>query len=89
MYVQVWGVPTTLMQCEWLGERVAAVDVSRAICNVIHDKEDAGWGPNAVFRFPKYGGTGAIWKSVSSLLPPEKQVRADCKDRGRLMFPAA
>ena len=40
------------MQCEWLGERVAAPDVGRAITNVLHNREDAGWGPNAVFRFP-------------------------------------
>lgn len=38
------------MQAEWLGERVATVDVDRAISNVILGKEDAGWGPNAVFR---------------------------------------
>lgn len=72
---QVWAVPTTHMQCEWLGERVATVDVTRAITNVIHGKEDAGWGPNAVFRFPKQGGTGAIWKGVAALLPADKQVR--------------
>jgi hypothetical protein len=39
-----------MMQCDWLGERVATVDVDRAIANVINSKEDAGWGPNAVFR---------------------------------------
>ena len=49
---KVWAVPTTHMQCGWLGERVAAPDVTRAIANVLHNKEDAGWGPNAVFRFP-------------------------------------
>lgn len=70
---KVWAVPTTMMQCEWLGERVATVDVTRAIANVIHEKEDAGWGPNAVFRFPTQGGTGAIWKGVAKLLPPSKQ----------------
>ena len=32
------------------------------------------WGPNAVFRFPLEGGTGAIWKGVSKLLPQDKQV---------------
>ena len=63
------------MQCEWLGERVATVDVTRAISNVIHGKEDAGWGPNAVFRFPLEGGTGGIWKAVAKLLPQEKLVR--------------
>jgi len=73
-FPQVWAVPTTAMQCEWLGERVATVDITRAISNVIHNKEDAGWGPNAVFRFPKRGGTGAIWKGVARLLPADKQV---------------
>ena len=70
---KVWAVPTTEMQCEWLGERVATVDVDRAITNVINNKEDAGWGPNAVFRFPTSGGTGSIWKGVSNLLPTECQ----------------
>jgi protoporphyrinogen oxidase len=70
---KVWAVPPKEMQCEWLGERVATVDVNRAISNVINNKEDAGWGPNAVFRFPLEGGTGAIWKGVSRLLPKDKQ----------------
>lgn len=70
---KVWAVPTNMMQCNWLGERVATVDVDRAITNVINNKEDAGWGPNAVFRFPKNGGTGAIWKGVAKLLPAENQ----------------
>ena len=61
------------MQCDWLGERVATVDITRAINNVIVNKEDAGWGPNAIFRFPLQGGTGAIWKGVSRLLPKDKQ----------------
>ena len=72
--LQVWAVPPKEMQCEWLGERVATVDVDRAIKNVIHNKEDAGWGPNAVFRFPLEGGTGGIWKGVARLLPQDKQV---------------
>jgi hypothetical protein len=71
---QVWAVPTTLMQCGWLGERVATVDLPRAIANVVHGREDAGWGPNAVFRFPKRGGTGAVWRAVAALLPDERQV---------------
>ena len=75
---QVWAYPTTAMQCEWLGERVATVDATRAITSVIQGKEDAGWGPNAVFRFPLEGGTGAIWKAVARLLPKDKQVCACC-----------
>lgn len=64
------------MQCEWLGERVATVDVARAVAGVVTGREDAGWGPNAVFRFPLHGGTGAIWRGVSRLLPRRKQARS-------------
>ncbi|KAF8067290.1 cyclin-C1-1 [Scenedesmus sp. PABB004] len=70
---KVWACPPAEMQCAWLGERVATVDVRRAIANVVHRRADAGWGPNAVFRFPRRGGTGAIWKAVASLLPRDKQ----------------
>ena len=57
---KVWAVPTPLMQCKWLGERVATADVRKAIGNVLRGGEDAGWGPNAVFRFPTESGTGAV-----------------------------
>ena len=70
---KVWAFPTVDMQCSWLGERVATADTSRVIRNVLTKKDDAGWGPNAVFRFPNEGGTGAIWKKVAKLLPDEKQ----------------
>mmetsp|Transcript_21479 Transcript_21479/g.19544 ORF Transcript_21479/g.19544 Transcript_21479/m.19544 type:complete len:493 (-) Transcript_21479:1185-2663(-) len=70
---KVWAIPTELMQCSWLGERVATANVSKVIENVLRNKTESGWGPNAVFRFPQYGGTGAIWKKVSNLLPTNKQ----------------
>ncbi|WZN62748.1 putative adrenodoxin reductase [Chloropicon roscoffensis] len=70
---KVWAVPTPDMQCAWLGERVATVNVSKAIANVLHNREEGNWGPNAIFRFPKEGGTGAIWKGVGRLLPKDKQ----------------
>jgi len=70
----VWAIEPRNMQCDWLGERVATVDVTRAISNVLHGKEDAGWGPNAVFRFPLEGGTGGIWKAVASVLPQKRLV---------------
>tara|TARA_B100001121_G_scaffold247138_2_gene222423 strand:- start:355 stop:1788 length:1434 start_codon:yes stop_codon:yes gene_type:complete len=69
---KVWAVPTTDMQSGWLGERVATVDVKKAIHNVLYSKEEGNWGPNAVFRFPKEGGTGGIWKAVAKLLPQDR-----------------
>lgn len=41
--------------------------------NVLRNKTESGWGPNAVFRFPQAGGTGGIWKKVAALLPKDKQ----------------
>lgn len=71
---KVWGYPPEQMQCEWLGERVAVVDLKRVVKNVMMNKPDEGWGPNASFRFPRNGGTGAIWEKVAARLPIDKFV---------------
>ncbi|KAF1356134.1 hypothetical protein BDV97DRAFT_394087 [Delphinella strobiligena] len=68
---KVWAVPTTKMQCEWLGERVAAPDVKNVVKNVVLNKTAGNWGPNATFRFPAEGGTGGIWIAVANTLPNE------------------
>ena len=62
------------MQCQWLGERVAAPDIKTVTKNVILQKTAGNWGPNATFRFPAHGGTGAIWIKVAKTLPREKTV---------------
>lgn len=59
------------MQCEWLGERVAAPDLKTVTKNVILQKTEGNWGPNATFRFPARGGTGGIWAAVANTLPKE------------------
>lgn len=60
------------MQCEWLGERVAAPSLKLVVNNVLHKKIAGNWGPNATFRFPARGGTGGIWKAVAKTLPQER-----------------
>lgn len=60
------------MQCEWLGERVAAPNLKQVTKNVVLQKTAGNWGPNATFRFPAEGGTGAIWIGVANTLPKEK-----------------
>ncbi|KAL7798157.1 FAD/NAD(P)-binding domain-containing protein [Trichoderma ceciliae] len=70
---KVWAVPTTKMQCQWLGERVAAPDIKTVTKNVILNKVAGGWGPNATFRFPARDGTGGIWIAVADTLPNEKK----------------
>ncbi|KAL1960914.1 hypothetical protein VTO42DRAFT_5898 [Malbranchea cinnamomea] len=69
---KVWAVPTTKMQCAWLGERVAAPDLKKVTTNVILQKTAGNWGPNATFRFPARGGTGGIWIAVANTLPKHK-----------------
>ncbi|KAF7551043.1 hypothetical protein G7046_g7828 [Stylonectria norvegica] len=70
---KVWAVPTTAMQCQWLGERVAAPDVKNVTKNVILNKVAGNWGPNATFKFPARDGTGGIWIAVADTLPKEKK----------------
>lgn len=60
------------MQCQWLGERVAAPDLKTVTRNVILQKTAGNWGPNATFRFPARDGTGGIWIAVAKTLPKEK-----------------
>eukprot|EP01006_Ploeotia_vitrea_P001218 TRINITY_DN104416_c0_g1_i1.p1 TRINITY_DN104416_c0_g1~~TRINITY_DN104416_c0_g1_i1.p1 ORF type:complete len:496 (-),score=-13.71 TRINITY_DN104416_c0_g1_i1:106-1593(-) len=62
---KVWAIPPSLMQCSWLGERVATANVAKVVENVLRNKTESSWGPNAVFRFPLEGGTGSIWKKVA------------------------
>ncbi|KAJ4375811.1 hypothetical protein N0V83_001088 [Neocucurbitaria cava] len=69
---KVWAMPTTKMQCQWLGERVAAPNVKGAMSNIIHNKTAGNWGPNATFRFPARDGTGGIWIAVAKTLPESK-----------------
>ncbi len=68
---KVWAHPPEMMSYRWVGERVATVDLERAVENVILGKDDPGWGPNHVFRFPASGGTGAIWKAVAGIIPQQ------------------
>lgn len=52
----------------------------------LRNREESGWGPNAVFRFPQQGGTGSIWKGVCGLLPQQK---FRFGERGRVVSVAA
>jgi protoporphyrinogen oxidase len=70
---KVWAYDPSKLGVGWMGERVATVDLKRILRNVVLRQDDVSWGPNATFRFPLTGGTGAIWKAVSARLPAERQ----------------
>ncbi len=70
---KVWAYPPERMAWHWIGDRVAVVDLERVKKNIAEAKDDVSWGPNNRFRFPKFGGTGSVWKSLSKRLPQQKQ----------------
>ena len=69
---KVWAYNPEQMNVEWMGERVATIDAQKIIANVVHQRDELGWGPNSTFRFPMHGGTGAIWKALFEALPANK-----------------
>ena len=71
---KVWAYKPEKMNVEWMGERVAEVDLARVLRNLVNKQDDVSWGPNATFRFPLHGGTGAIWKAIGDKLPHDKKI---------------
>ncbi|MCB0993997.1 MAG: FAD-dependent oxidoreductase [Acidimicrobiales bacterium] len=69
---KVWAYPPAAMNTGWMGDRVATVDLKRILANLVHQRDEVSWGPNATFRFPARGGTGAIWSSLGERLPTER-----------------
>jgi protoporphyrinogen oxidase len=77
---KVWAYPLQELAYQWIGERVSVVDLHRVLENVILEKDDVSWGPNNKFRFPKHGGTGAIWKAVGNMVGLDKiQLNAEVR----------
>jgi len=67
---KVWATPPELMQAGWIAERVSVPDAKRALRSVILGLDDAGWGPNNTFKFPRTGGTGEIYRRLAERLAP-------------------
>jgi protoporphyrinogen oxidase len=69
---KVWAYDPSELTVGWMGERVATIDLPRTLRNLVAQKDDVSWGPNARFRFPRHGGTGAVWRALQARLPKEK-----------------
>ena len=65
---KVWAYPAEELDYGWIGERVAVPDFGRILRSVCTHEDDVSWGPNAVFRFPRHGGTGAVWTAIGRSL---------------------
>ncbi len=74
---KVWAYPLTQMSYQWVGDRVAPVDVARIEQNIKEKRDDVSWGPNAVFRYPKRGGTGDIWNRVAKRFSANIQLQKE------------
>lgn len=74
---KVWAYPPEKMGFQWIGDRVATVDLARIEKNLNSGRDDVSWGPNAVFQFPARGGTGEIWRRVANRF--EKNIQLDKK----------
>jgi protoporphyrinogen oxidase len=65
---KVWAHPLDVMNAHWVGDRVAVPDLAKVLEGICLQKDQVSWGPNSTFRFPKYGGTGSIWRALSAQL---------------------
>ncbi len=65
---KVWAHPPEMMNKTWIGERVAMIDIERALKNIMLGSDDFGWGPNNQFKFPLKGGTGEFYKRFERVL---------------------
>lgn len=63
---KVWGTPLEKMSKGWIAERVSVVDLARIERNIAQGLDDLSWGPNNTFKFPKEGGTGAIFRAIAA-----------------------
>jgi protoporphyrinogen oxidase len=65
---KVWARDPSRLAWHWIGDRVALADLPRVVENLRTGRDDVSWGPNNRFRFPRRGGTGAIWQTLHQRL---------------------
>lgn len=78
---KVWAREPELMTSQWIGDRVAVVDLHRIRENVSLQRDDVSWGPNNRFRFPARGGTGAVWRELAERLSLRHRARLEFERR--------
>lgn len=69
---KIWTVPLSEMGFGWIRERVAVPDLKSVLETVCLNEGRTDWGPNATFRYPAQGGTGALWTAVAKQLPESR-----------------
>jgi protoporphyrinogen oxidase len=75
---KTWALPLDLMSKNWIADRVSVVDYERARQNVLEQRDDVSWGPNSIFKFPRHGGTGAIFNAFLPRLESHVSLNKKC-----------
>ena len=63
---KVWGYPLELLSANWIAERISVIDLARIKDNIAQERDDTGWGPNNMFKFPLRGATGEIFRRMAA-----------------------
>jgi protoporphyrinogen oxidase len=63
---KTWSYPLDKMSYDWIGKRVAVVDLKELIARVIMGETDESWGTNSTFIYPSKGGIGSYWNKIAS-----------------------
>jgi protoporphyrinogen oxidase len=58
---KVWAHPLQMMSKQWIAERVSVVDLKRVLADIAYQRDELSWGPNNMFKYPLYGGTGGLY----------------------------
>ena len=66
---KLWATPLHQMSADWIAERIAVPTWESVLKSLCTGEDSTTWGPNATFRYPRRGGTGAVWRAVANLLP--------------------
>ena len=73
---KVWAHPPRMMNKEWIGERMAVVNLQKVLGNIILQQDDVAWGPNSTFKYPRYGGTGGLFSRMQPYVQDQLRLNA-------------
>lgn len=62
---KVWAHPLEMLDFHWIGERISVVEVESVLRHLVLGEDDVSWGANQTFHFPRYGGTGALFRRIA------------------------
>ncbi|MBW2046085.1 MAG: NAD(P)-binding protein [Deltaproteobacteria bacterium] len=66
--LKVWAHPLDILSSDWIDERVSKVDSKDAVALLVSGRDKVDWGPNVLFKFPLFGGTGEVFRRMARLL---------------------